>query len=142
MRLWSLHPCYLDTKGLVACWCEGLLARKVLRGETKGYRNHPQLWRFKAQADPVAALDRYLSAVLDEATRRGYRFNPDKIGPYFSSTSMTVTYGQLEYELRHLQTKLKLRDTTQYEKVSRITSPLPNPIFSLVDGSTEPWEKV
>ena len=142
MRLWSLHPCYLDTKGLVACWCEGLLARKVLRGETKGYRNHPQLWRFKAQADPVAALDRYLSAVLDEATRRGYRFNPDKIGPYFSSTSMTVTDGQLEYELRHLQTKLKLRDMTQYEKVSRITSPLPNPIFSLVDGSIESWEKV
>jgi Pyrimidine dimer DNA glycosylase len=142
MRLWSLHPCYLDTKGLVACWREGLLARKVLRGETKGYRNHPQLWRFKAQADPLAALDRYLSAVLDEATRRGYRFNPDKIGPYFSSTSMTVTAGQLEYELRQLQSKLKLRDTIQYEKVSRITSPLPNPIFSVVNGSIEPWEKV
>ena len=32
MRLWSLHPCYLDPAGLVAVWREGLLARAVLRG--------------------------------------------------------------------------------------------------------------
>jgi len=30
MRLWSLHPRYLDAKGLVALWREGLLAQKVL----------------------------------------------------------------------------------------------------------------
>ena len=46
MRLWSLHPKYLDIKGLVACWREGLLARKVLLDQTKGYKNHPQLIRF------------------------------------------------------------------------------------------------
>ncbi len=40
MRLWSLHPKYLDVKGLVRAWREGLLARKALGGETKGYRNH------------------------------------------------------------------------------------------------------
>ncbi|MFR6354685.1 pyrimidine dimer DNA glycosylase/endonuclease V, partial [Akkermansia sp.] len=28
MRLWSLHPSYLDSAGLVALWREGLLARK------------------------------------------------------------------------------------------------------------------
>lgn len=32
MRLWSLHPSYLDAVGLVALWREGLLARKVLQG--------------------------------------------------------------------------------------------------------------
>jgi hypothetical protein len=43
MRLWSLHPCHLDAKGLVALWREGLLAQKVQACETNGYRNHPQL---------------------------------------------------------------------------------------------------
>ncbi|MEN6399799.1 MAG: pyrimidine dimer DNA glycosylase/endonuclease V, partial [Rectinema sp.] len=29
MRLWTLHPQYLDQKGLTAAWREGLLAKKV-----------------------------------------------------------------------------------------------------------------
>lgn len=142
MRLWSLHPCYLDTKGLVACWREGLLARKVLKGETKGYRNHPQLERFKAQAKPIAVLDSYLLAVLEEATRRGFMFNREKIGPRFSESSIAVTDGQLEYELRHLKIKLKARDIEQYEKVVKIKTPLPNPIFRVIEGSIELWERV
>lgn len=47
MRIWSLHPKYLDTKGLVALWRETLLAQHVLSGKTKRYKNHPQLARFK-----------------------------------------------------------------------------------------------
>jgi hypothetical protein len=142
MRLWSLHPQYLDTKGLVACWREGLLARKVLKGETQGYRNHPQLERFKAQRDPVAVLDRYLSAVLEDATRRGFTFNHEKIGPRFSRLRLVVTRGQLEFELCHLTAKLKMRDVQQYEKVVNILSPLANPIFRVIDGGIESWEKV
>src|SRR5690606_6899395 len=42
MRLWSLHPRYLDRQGLLALWREALLARAVLRGETRGYTLHPQ----------------------------------------------------------------------------------------------------
>lgn len=38
MRLWVSHPKYLDCKGLVALWRESLLARKVLKGKTKGWR--------------------------------------------------------------------------------------------------------
>ena len=52
MRLWTLHPRYLDARGLVALWREALLAQKVLRGKTRGYRAHPQLQRFREQADP------------------------------------------------------------------------------------------
>jgi Pyrimidine dimer DNA glycosylase (EC 3.2.2.17)/DNA-(apurinic or apyrimidinic site) lyase (EC 4.2.99.18) len=52
MRLWSIHPKYLDVQGLLGLWREGLLAQKVLLGETKGYRNHPQLIRFKRTSDP------------------------------------------------------------------------------------------
>jgi len=47
LRLWSIHPKYLDYKGLVAVWREGLLAKRVLMGETKEYRDHPQLLRLK-----------------------------------------------------------------------------------------------
>ena len=47
MRLWSIHPVYLDWKGLGANWMEALLAQAVVQGKTKGWRNHPQLNRFK-----------------------------------------------------------------------------------------------
>ena len=59
MRLWSLHPKYLDARGLVALWREALLAQAVLRGETRGYRHHPQLARF----DDVGAIAQYLSLI-------------------------------------------------------------------------------
>ncbi len=34
MRLWTLHPKYLDPRGLVALWREALFAQAVLRGWT------------------------------------------------------------------------------------------------------------
>ena len=75
MRLWTVHPKYLDPVGLVAVWREALLARAVLRGETRGYRHHPQLTRFRSHPQPVSALNRYLHAVYAEAFRRGYQFD-------------------------------------------------------------------
>lgn len=67
MRLWTLHPKYLDRQGLLALWREGLLAQAVLAGKTKGYRNHPQLIRFKSARDPLAAIGCYLTIVHREA---------------------------------------------------------------------------
>jgi hypothetical protein len=142
MRLWCINPCYLDTKGLVACWREGLLARKVLRGETKGYRNHPQLERFKGQADPVSLVDTYLLAIYDEATKRGFAFKREKIGPIFAEQEITITDGQLEYEIGHLKGKLENRDKEQYERIAMVKVPRPHPIFRVVSGEVEPWEKV
>ena len=103
MRLWSLHPSYLDRQGLLACWREGLLARKVLLGHTKGYRNHPQLQRFKARADALSALDGYLLGIFEESLRRGYSFDRSKIGDCPIELKLTVTDGQLKYELEHLK---------------------------------------
>jgi hypothetical protein len=142
MRLWCINPCYLDTKGLVACWREGLLARKVLRGETKGYRNHPQLERFKGQADPVSLVDTYLLAIYDEATKRGFAFKREKIGPIFAEQEIIITDGQLEYEIGHLKGKLEKRDKEQYERIAMVKVPRPHPIFRVVSGEVEPWEKV
>src|SRR5690606_20400742 len=79
MRLWSLHPALLDRAALVACWREGLLAQAVLAGRTRGYRNHPQLERFRASPDPLVAVATYLSGVAGEADARGYRFDRTRL---------------------------------------------------------------
>lgn len=140
MRLWTLHPRYLDAKGLVAVWREGLLAQKVLQGETKGYRHHPQLDRFKQHPDPVAAIATYLQAVHAEAQRRGYRFDVNKIAPRRTITPIPVTIGQLHYEWGHLQGKLRQRDPARCQTLAESEQPEPHPLFIVVAGEVEPWE--
>jgi hypothetical protein len=142
MRLWSLHPSYLDRQGLLACWREGLLARKVLQGQTKGYRNHPQLQRFKTQPDALAAMDGYLLEIHDESLRRGYSFNRDKIGEASKELKLTVTDGQLRYELEHLRNKLRQRDPVRFESIADLVLPLPHPLFEVLPGGVEDWERV
>ena len=142
MRLWSIHPRYLDAKGLVAGWREALLARKVLLGLTKAYRNHPQLDRFRKQVDPVGMIDTYLLAVHEEATLRGYKFEREKIGLPGSDRKMAVTDGQLRYEFRHLMKKLNTRDKEKYDAIASVNDPEPHPIFRVVSGEIESWERL
>jgi hypothetical protein len=140
MRLWSLHPRHLDAKGLVALWREGLLAQKVLAGQTRGYRNHPQLDRFKRQADPLAAIATYLTEVQREAVRRGYRFDASKIAPHGKVARIAVSDGQLAYELAHLGAKLKIRDPAACARLP--ARPEVHPLFRVVVGGIEAWEVV
>ena len=142
MRLWSLHPRYLDTAGLVACWREALLARAVLSGATKGYRQHPQLVRFRACADPVAAVDTYLSAILDEACQRGYSFDASKIDRPDPGLKLPVTRGQLGYELEHLRRKLQYRAPDVCATLPVANCVEPHPLFTACEGEIEKWEKV
>lgn len=139
MRLWSLHPRYLDAKGLVALWREALLAQKVLAGGTKGYRHHPQLARFRAQRNPCGAIAAYLREVQREAARRGYRFDAAKIGRA-SRVRLTVTRGQLAHELAHLRAKLAVRDAEALRRSADCGTPQPHPLFDVVAGEVEPWE--
>lgn len=142
MRLWSLHPRYLDARGLVALWREGLLAQKVLAGATCGYRHHPQLLRFRAQPNVTGAIAAYLHGVLHEAERRGYRFDADKIGPCAAGTRMTVTRGQVDYELAHLRAKLALRDPAALQRIAAVEEPEAHPLFEVVAGGIEAWERL
>lgn len=142
MRLWSLHPSYLDRQGLLACWREGLLARKVLQGQTRGYRNHPQLLRFRAQPDAITAVDGYLLEIFTEAQRRGYSFDRSKIGAGQVDHKLTVTDGQLNYEWEHLKNKLRKRDVERHERLACLETPLPHPLFEVVPGDVEAWERV
>ena len=141
MRLWSLHPKYLDPQGLVALWRESLLAQAVLRGETRGYRNHPQLDRFKHHAMPLAAISQYLKGVHAEAQARGYNFDNKKIRPAEEAVSLTVTNGQMAYEWGHLLAKLEVRNPALYRQWRDAGVVEAHPMFSVCAGDIEPWER-
>lgn len=141
MRLWSLHPRYLDTKGLVAVWREGLLALHVLSGKTKGYTKHPQLIRFQAHEHPQGAIAFYLHAIVDEAEERGYHFDRSKLSAQKPVNLIPVTSEQIAYETQHLLQKLETRDAARYNELITQTTFLPHPLFSEIDGEIESWEK-
>jgi hypothetical protein len=142
MRLWSLHPQYLDAQGLVALWREALLAQAVLRGKTRGYQHHPQLQRFRSHPQPVSAINAYLSRIHDEATARGYSFDSRKVGPVRRVASIPVATGQLEYEWLHLLRKLRKRSPDAYRRWRGTETPRRHPLFRRVGGPVAEWEKV
>jgi pyrimidine dimer DNA glycosylase len=141
MRLWTLHPRYLDSKGLVAAWREALLAQKVLSGKTTGYRNHPQLIRFRAQADPMGAIATFLAGLAEEAGSRGYHFDSSKIDRRRLSRRIPETKGQLMFEWKHLGSKLRKRAPALSRLMKKIKAPDPHPMFRLVPGGVREWEK-
>ena len=142
MRLWSLHPKYLDARGLVALWREGLLAQAVLRGQTKGYTHHPQLLRFRDRSSPVGAIAEYLRAIHAESSKRGYEFEAGRVSAVHHFERMVVTRGQLNYEWEHLMTKLTARDPDWRRRLQEVRRPLAHPMFRIVPGEIENWEKV
>jgi hypothetical protein len=142
VRLWTLHPKYLDAPGLTAAWREALLARHVLLGRTRGYRNHPQLDRFRAEARPVAAINSFLAAIHAESLARGYSFDASKVGRTKRTGTMPETRGQLRYEWNHLLAKLRARDPLRYRALRGIKGPSPHPLFRIVAGTIQPWESL
>jgi hypothetical protein len=141
MRLWTLHPRYLDAQGLVAVWREGLLARAVLRGRTRGYRHHPQLERFRAHAYPRAAINCYLALIAAEAAARGYTFDLTRIGPQRRGIVLKASRGQLEHEWRHLMRKLRARSPHLHKKWRDERAVRAHPLFRIVKGGIAPWER-
>jgi len=143
MRLWGIHPQYLDRTGLVALWRESLLAQKVLQGETQGYRNHPQLRRFTNHPYPRRAIAHYLGGVWEEGRRRGYRFNRDKIGEGGAKeiAKIPVTTGQLRFEMHWLRIKMQRCDPARYQHLLSVHEIACHPSFVVVEGAIEEWEK-
>jgi hypothetical protein len=141
MRIWTVHPRYLDARGLVALWRETLLAQAVLAGHTRGYKSHPQLIRFRAHPDPLAAIATYLAAVHDESVARGYTFDASKIGSSRTRIAIPETRGQLDVEWGHLLAKLRARAPEvhrRWRSVERIDA---HPSFRIVRGGVRAWEK-
>ena len=142
MRLWTLHPRYLDAQGLVALWREALLAREVLRGRTDGYRQHPQLKRFRLCTSARSAINGYLAAIHADAQLRGYKFDRSKLGRVASMQSIIATDGQVQYEWSWLLAKLKQRSPTIYRRHLEISLPAAHPLFHVVSGPIAEWERV
>ena len=142
MRLWTLHPRYLDVKGLTAAWREALLAQKVLGGGTRGYTRHPQLIRFRAHSEPLKAIAAYLHGIAHEARRRGYQFDISRISHRKFNGRLTESRGQLLYEWKHLRAKLRVRAPHLYRQFRAVVAPRPHPLFSIRPGEINEWEKV
>ena len=144
MRLWTISFKYLDAKGLVALWREALLAKNVLAGLTKGYKNHPQLDRFYAHENACEAINAYLAGVCAQACARGYKFDAAKVGKFDARNlaKISVARGQIEYEFAFLQKKLKTRDRVIYERNLGVKNIEIASIFKEIEGGIEPWEKV
>ena len=140
MRIWTIHPKYLDVKGLVAVWRETLLAKNVLLGNTKGYKNHPQLDRFKQTTSPVNYINQYLYHIYVEALNRNYKFDVKKIDN-FSPVLLNGTDKQIEFEFKHLKNKLKFRDIKKYKELLNVNIIKSHPMFNIISGNVESWEK-
>ncbi|MBS0431175.1 MAG: pyrimidine dimer DNA glycosylase, partial [Proteobacteria bacterium] len=97
--------------------------------------------RFRAQRDPAAAIAAYLAHVQAEATRRGYAFDPRKIGARRQRASIAVTRGQLDHEWQHLRAKLAVRDRERLAQIDAIRRPRAHPCFRVIAGTIEPWER-
>lgn len=141
MRLWTIHPKYLDARGLLALWREGLLAQAVLAGRAKGYSHHPQLARFRRSGTPLACIAAYLEAVQEEAARRGYAFDAGKIARHGPAEPIAATRGQLEFERDHLLAKLGRRDRARFDALGAVRRIAPHPLFRIVPGGVEDWER-
>jgi hypothetical protein len=143
MRIWTIHPGYLDAKGLTAAWREGLLAQKILEGKTTGYVNHPQLARFKVAENGNRLISKYLVDLLEESMNRNYNFDESKIGHFGLGKNETIKVSrkQIEYEFELLKWKLEKRDKWKYNSIKDIDFPRVNSIFEIIDGDIENWEK-
>ena len=140
MRLWSLHPQYLDTRGLTALWRETLLAQAVLKGGTRGYTKHPQLIRFRHSQTPLALVSNYLKVVHAEAAIRGYNFDVSKITNCGGFELLTVTEGQLDFEWQHLHNKLRVRSPQLLDRPHWSSRPQAHPLFKVIPGPIAEWE--
>lgn len=142
MRIWSLHPSYLDWMGLGAQWREALLAQKVTEGKTKGWKNHPQLDRFKYHPKPMEAVGYYLKGIHDESLTRRYKYNYSKIlYPDSVVDLINLSQDQLQYEFDLLQERLKKRTPEKYEENRGIKELRAHSLFKVIPGLPEKWEK-
>ena len=150
MRIWSIHPKYLDSKRLGAQWREALLCRNVLKGMTTGYKSHPQFLRIAKHPNPIAFINAYLGTIYYEASHRGYRYDLSKIEKVDlrDVEQMKVTCGQVSYEFIHNQHKIKdSKNTEKYDLNENLTQTPSgchievNHLFIKVPGEIENFEK-
>ncbi|MBI9046571.1 MAG: hypothetical protein JEZ06_18920 [Anaerolineaceae bacterium] len=113
----------------------------MLEGKTRGYKNHPQLIRFKTHPEPLKAISFYLYEVYQEARSRGYNFDLSKVHHDGNTQTIPATSGQLDFEIRHLLKKLEKRSKKDYDFLIALENVAPHPLFEIGKGNIEDWEK-
>lgn len=86
-------------------------------------------------------MEIYLHGICDEADIRGYHFDRTKLWALQEShITIPLNRGQLAYEQEHLHKKILQRAPKELFRLDGEISQ--HPIFHLIDGETESWEKV
>jgi hypothetical protein len=161
MRLWSFHPRYLDNIGLSRAINESISGYKALEDWQRdqkqivplhdneyppSWKNHSQLVRFKID-DGDKHLQDYIDVVLSCYVDRKLKSYNSKTIRFMTAhlyhlRQLTVTNEQLLYEWQHYLKKIQKRSPKLYEEYILINTPIAHPLFKVVSGEIESWEKV
>jgi hypothetical protein len=110
---------------------------------TKGYKNHPQLDRFKEAKYPIGCINKYLSIIFEESLKRNYSFDKNKLrNNNTKNQKINVTEGQLKYEFELLKSKLQVRDIKKLNEILHTKKIESNPIFNIISGDAASWERI
>ena len=88
------------------------------------------------------AVNNYLKGVWEESNKRNFKFNAQKIGSVRSSGKISVSTGQVQFEVIHLLKKLKERDKVKYNILRNRAKIETHPLFRKTAGRIEDWEKI
>lgn len=147
MRLWSIHPKYLDNRSLMVFWNDAILAKSSILGKIDFHSPHFQ--RFKYIDNKEHVLNVYMKEIFLEGSKRNLNFDKNQIEdifllPLLTSDLIDLTYGQLKFEFELLVDKFKSTNNNEaleflmnsYIKDDQIESL----VFHLTDGPMESWD--
>lgn len=84
--------------------------------------------------------------IYEEARKRSYCYNKSKIVKAAEKVEpIKITKGQILYEFHILKERVKGRDPKKYKEVLELERkgrrPKSHPLFVVIEGEVEPWEK-
>jgi hypothetical protein len=141
MRIWSIHPKYLDSKELLNLWNETIQAKNEFLTKFSGHFSNKQLERFLDLKNPLEAINSYMSSIYREAVKRDFSVDDSFMDWDFDdSIQIPVTAGQISHEISKLKSRLRERDEKKLQKLNGRTFLELHPIFYSVPGTIEEWE--
>ena len=142
MRLWSLHPRYLDPKGLVALWREALARPGRAPGAIPGdIATIPSCSDSARSPLRVAASPSTFGPCTRNRSSEATASTGARLCTGGTVARVDVTRGQLDFEWRHLLAKLEKRNPPVLEALQNTGDPAPHPLFRVVPGAIEEWER-
>lgn len=89
----------------------------------------------------MSCIAAFLRTVQAEGARRGHAFDAGKIARGGGVEPIDVARGQLDHKWAHLLDKLRRRDPERLGALSTVRRIQPHPVFRIVPGGVEDWEK-